>query len=201
MERKIRKFVPEDISKVVPHLIRAFQNDAFMKWMVLEHARFPGAMDLFFKTCLETLCAPHGELLVVNDCSGAAMWYPPGTHKIGLIIQLKLFPKMLRAGGMKGLVRMVKVIDKLDKVHPQEKHYYLHFIGTDPQKRGQGLGTALMKPILEKCDQEGYGAYLENTNWTNNSFYADLGFEVTDEIIIEGGAPPLWPMWRDPKTP
>jgi ribosomal protein S18 acetylase RimI-like enzyme len=198
MDDRIRKFLPEDTSRVVPHLVRTFQDDTFMNWLVMEHARNPKAANLFFKTCLETLCAPYGETLVTADCTGAAMWYPPGTHQIGPITQLKLLPKMIRAGGIKGLVRLVKVIDRLDRVHPRESHFYLHFIGIDPKHRGQGLGTALMKPVLEKCDRKGCGAYLENTNQENHSFYASLGFRIKEKIIVQKGAPPLWAMWRNP---
>lgn len=201
MDGRIRKFASHDTPRVVHHLVQAFQNDAFMKWMVLEHARFPDAMDLFFETCLQTLCAPHGEVLVADDCSGAAMWYPPGTYRIGPITQMKLVPKMIKAGGFRGLIRMVKVIDTLDKIHPKETHYYLHFIGINPEKTGQGLGTAMMVPVLNKCDHEGCGAYLENTHPGNNEFYSKLGFRIKQEIIIQKGAPPLWAMWRDPMIP
>jgi ribosomal protein S18 acetylase RimI-like enzyme len=32
----------------------------------------------------------------------------------------------------------------LDKAHPTERHYYLQFIGVNPDHQGKGLGSALM---------------------------------------------------------
>jgi ribosomal protein S18 acetylase RimI-like enzyme len=89
-------------------------------------------------------------------------------------------------------------LDILDKVHPSQKHYYLFFVGVDPSQRKQGLGGALLQPVLEKCDREGVGAYLENTNVANQSFYESFGFKVTGDIIVGKDAPVLKAMWRNP---
>ena len=98
-----------------------------------------------------------------------------------------------------GFRRIIKTIDATDKAHPTERHYYLQFIGVDPDHQGKGLGNALMQPVLERCDREGCGAYLENTNEANRVFYERLGFVVTGEIDLGQGAPPLWQMWRNPQ--
>jgi ribosomal protein S18 acetylase RimI-like enzyme len=69
----------------------------------------------------------------------------------------------------------------------------------DPDHHGKGLGTALLRPVLERCDRDGIGAYLENTNETNLALYERLGFAVVNEFYICHVAPPIWPMWRDPE--
>ena len=44
---------------------------------------------------------------------------------------------------------------------PEEPHWYLMIIGTDPSVRGKGFGQALMHSRLDRCDDEHAPAYLE----------------------------------------
>ena len=39
---------------------------------------------------------------------------------------------------------------------PTEPHYYLEFLGHDPAHQGKGIGSALMQPVLDRCDEEGW---------------------------------------------
>ncbi|HUF32996.1 MAG TPA: GNAT family N-acetyltransferase [Acidimicrobiales bacterium] len=81
-----------------------------------------------------------------------------------------------------------------------EPHYYLPFIGTDPDHRGKGQGTALLADMLLRCDEEGMPAYLESTRIENRALYHRHGFQVLDEMHWPRGGPPWWPMWRKPRA-
>ncbi|MGB0096249.1 MAG: GNAT family N-acetyltransferase, partial [Solirubrobacteraceae bacterium] len=61
----------------------------------------------------------------------------------------------------------------------------------------QGIGSALMKPMLDRCDRDGMPAYLEATSERNRRLYLRHGFDVTGEIRLPDG-PSMWPMWREP---
>jgi hypothetical protein len=62
------------------------------------------------------------------------------------------------------------------------------------------LGTAVLDPMLDRCDTEGVGAYLENSNPRNEALYARLGFVTTGPISLPKGAPPFTAMWREPRS-
>ena len=71
-------------------------------------------------------------------------------------------------------------------------------LGTDPAAQGRGLGSAVLRPVLEQCDRDGVGAFLESSKERNIDFYARHGFRVTSEIRLPRG-PLMWQMWRDPR--
>jgi ribosomal protein S18 acetylase RimI-like enzyme len=198
MVETIRKANPADVGRLIPHLGRAFDDDPVVNWFVRQDEKRSYGFDALFRTFCR-LSLPHGEVLTTDGCVGGALWYPPGKSKIGFTQQLSLVPSLIRIASVRGLRRIIDVGNAMSKVHPSESHYYLQFVGVDPDHQGKGLGAALMQPVLERCDREGCGAYLENTNESNRAFYKRRGFVVTGEIGLGQGAPPLWPMWRDPQ--
>ena len=81
--------------------------------------------------------------------------------------------------------------------HVREPHYYVRDIGVHPDMQGRGLGSALLRPTLERCDREGLPAYLEASSERNAALYERLGFQLTRELRV-GGSPPLRLMLRPP---
>lgn len=85
------------------------------------------------------------------------------------------------------------------KVHPREPHWYLYLLGTDSAHQGRGHGSAVLQPVLERCDDEVRPAYLESSKEVNIPFCRRHGFEVRSEFCPINGCPPMWPMWREPR--
>ena len=92
----------------------------------------------------------------------------------------------------------VRGMMQIDGAHPSEPHYYLAVLGTEPELQGGGIGSALMRPVLDMCDRDEVPAYLESSKERNIAFYARHGFRVTREMKLPKG-PPVWLMWRDPR--
>ena len=125
----------------------------------------------------------------------AAVWELPGQWKLGIGQQLRLLPAFVRTFG-RHVPRALRAQAKLESGHPEEPHYYLPFVGVDPDWQGRGLGAAVMAPILERCDRERVPAYLDATTPRNRALYERHGFTVTEEFTLGGDSPPLWRMWR-----
>lgn len=70
-------------------------------------------------------------------------------------------------------------------------------IGTDPDQQGKGLGSAVIRPVLEQCDRGGVAAFLVSSNPLNIPFSQRHRFRLAGELSVPGG-PTLYPMWRDP---
>jgi len=95
--------------------------------------------------------------------------------------------------------RTFELFELFDGHHPQDTHYHLQFIGVRPEYQGTGIGSALLRAVLDRCDLEGAAAYLE-ADERSKLLYLKHGFEAAAEISLPEG-PSFWPMWRAPRGP
>jgi GNAT superfamily N-acetyltransferase len=174
----------------------AFDDDPLMAWLLPDNrlSRLQRLFALLLSTGL-----PHDHVYTDEARSGAALWAPPGKWKTRLPQLAAQTPAWLRVLGRR-VPAGLRLLTLMERHHPRELHYYLAAIGVRPDRQGQGVGAALLAPVLECCDAEGLPAYLESSKPENIPFYVRHGFEVTGEVAVPGG-PPLWPMWRHPLRP
>lgn len=194
----MRKLTPPEVEPILKVMARAFDADPVVNFVVKQDSRRQRRLRAFLKIFLEP-CLPHGEVYVTDGLEGGAFWVPPGKRETGVLASLRLLPKVVRAAGLARVPAIVSAIDVVDKKHPHEPHFYLPMIGIDPEHQGRGLGSALMRPVLERCDREGRGAYLESSNERNLALYERNGFRVTESLRLAKIGPPMWLMWRDPQ--
>ncbi len=82
-----------------------------------------------------------------DDLAGAAIWIPPGRGPSSAVDQLRLVPVYGRLIGWLRLRQTGSAIDALDerrRVHAPGSHYYLSALGVDPDRQGEGIGSALL---------------------------------------------------------
>ena len=186
----VRTADPSEQAKIIAVLTLAFSVDPPVRRLwpsATDFLRaFPGFADAFGGRAFAA-----GTALVTTDGAAAALWLPPGIE-----------PDRERIGAMvEGLVPDSGASDdsgvssEMARYHPQEPHWYLPLLGVDPARQGQGLGSALLKHALARCDAEGLPAYLESSNIKNVPLYERHGFEVLG-VIEPGDFPPLYPMLR-----
>jgi GNAT superfamily N-acetyltransferase len=138
----------------------------------------------------------HGAVEVAcvdGRVAGAAMWFPTGTWSG---TEASALPGYLRAFGRR-LVTVSQYQSVAVHAHPREEpHWYLAFIGVDPVRQGHGVGAALLRSRLRRCDEEGLPAYLESSKLENVPLYQHFGFHVTGTLRLPEGAPVVNTMWR-----
>ena len=197
----VRPLGRRDVRAAAGVLARAFYDDPVTSWMLPDDSSRLTALTRAFAPLARHHFLPRAgsEVGVRDGTVGAAtLWDPPGQRKPGLVEQLITTPTMLWAFRSRVPASM-RVMELMEKHHPEEPHWYLMLIGSDPAVRGTGFGHALMRSRLDRCDAEGSPAYLENSNPKNESYYLRFGFEIMGEIKLPDGGPPLWPMWRKPR--
>jgi len=178
-------------------LARAFSDDPVTNWM-LPRARRHTRMIAMFTLMLRSH-VPFGETYSTPDGVGVAVWAPPGCWRLDLDVMAASVQGYASIFGP-NLARAIEVHATLEDNHPvNPAHWYLAALGTHPDWQGNGIGTALMQPVLARTDAEGLPAYLESSKERNIAYYRRLGFEVTGEIRVPNGGPSLWSMWREPQ--
>jgi GNAT superfamily N-acetyltransferase len=124
---------------------------------------------------------------------------PPGKWHLGILDQLRALPAFVATAGVRRLPRTLRGLSLMESRHPHDHHYYLPYVAVAPAWQGKGIGTALLAPVLRRCDEEGVAAYLEASSARNRACYERNGFRVIDEFRFPNG-PPMWPMRRVPGT-
>lgn len=190
-----------DVAALARVLGRAFQDDPVFCWLQPDPRKRRAALPGFFAALARHhFLAGGGVELAASEAGAgaAALWDPPGRWVQAPREQIWMAPALVRAfRGRLGIARALG--EEMKANHPEEPHWYLAMIGSDPRVRGAGFGNALLRSRLDRCDAEGAPAYLESSNRDNIGYYNRFGFEVTGEIAMPGGGPPLWPMWRWPR--
>ena len=105
---------------------------------------------------------------------------------------------LMRDVGIAHAFRVMEAFGEVSRHHPREPpHWYLSLLGVDRARQHEGVGTALVQAVLERCDAEGTPAWLETATATNVGFYERLGFVTETEFTVVGVT--FWGMLRTPR--
>ena len=197
----VRPACKPDVKQLGAVLGRAFYDDPVMKWVLADDARRAKGLPKLFATITRYHFLTRGAPEVASRdgvIGAAALWDGPGRWKQTQVEELRMLPALFLAFG-RGMGRGQQVVELMKEHHPEEPHWYLAVIGSDPTVRGGGFGHALMQSRLDRVDAEHAPAYLESSNPDNVPYYMRFGFEVTGEIQLPDGGPIMTPMWRQPR--
>ncbi|MDL4817096.1 GNAT family N-acetyltransferase [Actinomadura opuntiae] len=190
-----------DADAIAAVLGRAFDDDPVWRWILPDDASRVRRLTGVFGILLRRVHLRHEGTETAGRGPGveaAALWDPPGLWRVPVTAQAAQAVPLLRALGRR-VPAALRALGAIEKHHPQEPHWYLAVLGTDPPAQGHGLGGALLRSRLDRCDAEGVPAYLESSKEQNVPYYERFGFRVTRELAMPGkGCPPVWLMWRDP---
>lgn len=191
----VRQATVADVAALAATLGEAFQDDPVMSWCYPDHGRRREILPRTFELIIEATL-PAESVYVTADGVAGAIWEPPGASEDGDGDE-ELVAALGQVSG-DDAERLFTLLELLDPKRPRASHHYLYAIGTRPGWQSKGLGSALLRPVLEACDRDRTPAYLEASSERNVALYRRHGFEVTEEVRLPAG-PPTWLMWRDPR--
>ena len=98
---------------------------------------------------------------------GAALWNPPEGGSEGTSFLLRSLPHLAALVGVRRVPDVVRYLGEVAHSRPEEPHWYLSMLGTDPVARGTGVGSRLLRTGLARADADGVPVYLETMNSAN----------------------------------
>ena len=142
-----------------------------------------------------------GEVFTTpGNPEGVAVWQLPGKD---------ITPEQAKEAGYHQksilgkdtLQKLGRVFDYLGEFHhsalPSE-HWYLNALGVTPTRQRQGLGQALLHPVLERMDAMGLPCCVDTFSAQRIPFYQKLGFRTLVETIEPESKLRIWTLCRDP---
>jgi GNAT superfamily N-acetyltransferase len=198
----VRLATSGEIGDMAGVLARAFVSDPFYAYLVGNASERTQRMRDGWTGILRFTSDRLSSTYTTDDHAGVAIWHPPGYHGAGFVDSLRLLPSVSRlAGGYRRLREISRAIETLEerrRHHVPEPHFYLSALGVEPERQGEGIGTALMQPVLERADRDGIPAYLETATGRNVLLYERQRFAVVEELTLPGTDVHGWLMRRTP---
>lgn len=201
---KVRECPPDEAAIVSPVALllgEAFAADPWMEYVFQGPPR-PELVARLLEPMVR-LGLARGRLFVTDPAlSGVAVGLPPGTTDLleadldgdsGADIAAHI--------GAESFTRYVRYDTATRVTHKhavQGGHWYVILVGVAPGQQRQGIGSALMAPLLALADADGLPTYLETSSEPNVPFYQRLGFGVAGHGAGPGETSPYWAMVRQP---
>lgn len=193
------------IGEAASVLARSFAHDPAFTYVFPEWDRRIRALPPFFRQAI-TDALPFGGVLAAVEgqrVDGVAVWLPAGRFPLSAGRKLRAVPRMLPVllAAPRSFPALSRLGASVERTFPRGRAYwYLEAVGVDEGRKGAGIGTRLVKPVLEVADATGTPCYLETVSERNVRWYERLGFRVDRENLpfLDGG-PTYWTMIREPR--
>ena len=200
---EVRLARASDVPVLAQVLARAFDDDPLFRVFTRHGEHRQERLAAFWAALLRFASDHLSDTYTTPDLAGVALWTPPGYGEGPLLDQLRLARPAGQMAGWRRLLSLLSAHATLQRRlvrHVPEPHYDLMVLGVEPARQGQGIGSALLRPILECCDRGHLCATLQTLTEPNLPLYERHGFHVAEETTIPGTTLPAWLMRRDPSS-
>ncbi len=199
IDQDIRRATFADAGPVAETLAAALFEDPTVVWAIPDSRQRFDVMRDFYRLFLERTWIENGIVELAGRGAAVAVWLAIDAATPGTLEIAALDAAVERVTG-KFASRIAVVYEAMAAAHPTVHHHYLPWIGTRPERQGEGLGSHLLRQGLARSDAAGAPVYLDASAPRNRVLYERHGFRVTHEHHLPDG-PTFWGMWRDPATP
>ena len=195
---------PAGVVRVLPCLVRAFWDYPETRHLLPNEDLRRRVLPRYLGTDARDSARLDGLEAVSRDgvAVGAAAWLPPGAYPVPWSRQLAQALHLVPiAPWALGAFREARHGQGANRGHHRraEPHYWLRALGVDPDCQGSGVGTQLVRSMLQRADAHNRGAFLFTATAANAKWYESFGFAVLATYRPTPTWPDVWAMWRDPE--
>ena len=198
MPARVRRAGHADVEAASWVLADAFADYPWTRWTVDSDRHLERVQGLQ-RLAMDRIALPYGEVWVACDdgdnVMSVAVWMPPSSAAPASVLnEVAAAQATLEGSRHEASVKAEACVAGL---RPTTPHFYLGAVGTRRDRQREGLGTAVLTPILDRADREDEPVFLETSALENVHFYAGLGFVTISETDVPEGGPHVWMMMRD----
>jgi len=191
----IRRGQKDDAEAITATITSAFHEDPVWSWAFPDENKRPVQFTRWWRLFVDAALR-DGWVWVTDNCEAIAMWCEPGVEELGSADIDQIGPMLFDMLGEQAVV-VAELLGRFDANHPTDPHFYLGFVATHQDHRGQGLGVSLLEHNLALIDATHMPAYLESSNPRNEPRYERLGWQPTGKFLAgDADSPALTKMWR-----
>ena len=173
----------KDKDLIMRILTNAFQDNKSVNYIVKQDRHRIKRISRLMAYSFE-YCRLFGEVyLSENRQACALLMYPhrKSTTLRSMILDMQLAVSCV---GVTNIGKVLKREAVVKQLHTGIEMCYLWFIGVSPDAQHQGLGSTLLKEIIEQCDTAGMPVYLETSVQQNVPWYEKFGFGIYKELDL-----------------
>lgn len=198
-ENVVQPMAAHECAQTAAMLARAFRDNPGMV-AVLKGDGAARRAESLSAILLGFVAATHryGSVEVVKrgeSVVAAALAFPPGRFPPPLGFELATAWAVAR-GRLARAHRFARWDHEVRRRHLRAPHFYLWFLGVEPERQGQGLGSQLLRSLSSKADAVRMPCFLETDREKNVGLYQHHGYRITSHDPLPGIGTRVWWMQR-----
>jgi GNAT superfamily N-acetyltransferase len=201
---QIDPLTDEQILPAAEILTQAFLDDPLAIYTFPDREQRSQAFAHFMLASLREGVFLKGVYSTIGQATGAAIWYAPDAHDLTPEQAEQVGWSQVEAQfGSEAYKRFTDFYQYVSQVHKRimaEPHWYLNLLGVSPHHQRQGIGSALIAPVLQQADRDNIPCYLETYKEQNVAFYQRHGFHLIESALEPQSQVAFWSMRREPQA-
>ncbi len=190
------------IDEAVRILAEAFTGDLLMDYLFPGHADRSEELRHFFRANVE-FALMAGEVYLDPSSAGVAVWLFPGDIERPVVARENdprtILKDLLGKHTYERLSSFTQFTNNAHRKLIHGSYCYLMFLAVEKMQQGKGIGSLLIRPVLERADKKRLPCLLDTMAAENIAFYTECDFEVLSEARVCGDGPRAWVMIRRPQ--
>jgi len=191
MNYSIRPIQSSEYTAISSFIAEGYKNDVFFHWCIDNDADRARITAAYYHEYLKTEgCISHIATSEDGQIIGATCWLPDD-------VDASLYER-INAVTEQYKDNFQMVADSSHANEPEQGPFY-QLVGfvVRPDVRGCGIGAALLKTMLDDCDQKGIPTYLEaSTPYHGDGVYGKFNYRPYGNLMHFTQEAVLYPLFR-----
>ncbi|MES2418329.1 MAG: GNAT family N-acetyltransferase [Bacteroidota bacterium] len=171
----------EDRNRIVEILLQAFEHNKSVNYICGNGSNRYQRIRLLIEYAFN-VCNKYGKVFISGDRNACALVLFPDKKSTSIRSLAWDSELALKVIGLNNIFKIFKRETQIKKHHPLAPFYYLWFIGVQPSRHGIGIGSSLLREILDDAAQMNRPIYLETSTVENLIWYKRFGFKIYGEM-------------------